>query len=354
MPAEPTVIDLEIIPKLGPHSFNREDEGDDAHFYREGRASPPLDELALKTTRELLGQLIVESNPSILDLAAGALTHLPPDLEPREVIGLGLDEPAMAANKALTETVVHDLNSNPVLPFKDRSFDIVLSTFSMAYLTRPFEVFEHVGRVLKPGGLFVVLFTNRHVRRKAVQFWIDAPEHKRSTLVRETFEIMGVFDNINTFHAIGRPRPEEDRFVDCGLPSDPIYAVWGELHGGDNSLLSPSRPVPASIVGVPLDREAIAQKEKMVSETLCCPYCDQALTPWPVPQTPFTEWACEEMFVCLNNRCPYLCRGWSVMDRQGNSGYSYRLMYNPDLKRCMPVPVPNARALREDKVLPRG
>jgi len=349
---EQEIIELDVLPRLLPDAFAREDEGDDREFYRDGRASPPLDALALQTTRALIGDLVREPHPAILDLAAGARTHLPDGLTPSRVVGVGLDEPALRDNPALTEVLVHDLNAVPALPFAPAQFDVVLSTFSLEYLTRPFDLFEQVGRVLKPGGLFLVVFSNRKVRRKAVQFWRDAPEHRRVRLVHELFLITGVFERLAQFEAVGRPRPADDAFAETGLPSDPIYAVWGDRAGADP--VRPPRPRPASIRGVPYDRDEVERRKREVGQSLRCPYCDEPLTPWPVPQTPFTEWTCEEMFVCLSNRCPYYCGGWSEMDLQGNKGYSYRLMYNPDLDRCLPTPVAGLGALRTGQALPRG
>ena len=54
--------------------------------------------------------------------------------------------------------MVHDLNREPRLPFGDASFDGVILTVSVQYLTRPVEVFREVGRILRPGGPLVVTF----------------------------------------------------------------------------------------------------------------------------------------------------------------------------------------------------
>ena len=67
--------------------------------------------------------------------------------------------------------VVHDLNYDPVLPFEDDTFDAILLTVSVQYLTRPVETFEQVNRVLKPGGVFIVSFSNRMFHTKAVRAW---------------------------------------------------------------------------------------------------------------------------------------------------------------------------------------
>ena len=68
---------------------------------------------------------------------------------------------------------------------------------------------------------------------------------------------------------------------------------------------------------------------------------------WAVPQTPFTEWDSEYMYICFNDACPYYLKSWEVMERQGNTGFCYRQMYDPLHDNLCPVPVPSARALRD-------
>lgn len=53
---------------------------------------------------------------------------------------------------------VQDLNLNPALPFKDKSFDVVLIQLSVDYLKRPLELFKEVSRVLCPGGELIVRY----------------------------------------------------------------------------------------------------------------------------------------------------------------------------------------------------
>jgi hypothetical protein len=31
------------------------------------------------------------------------------------------------------------------------------------------------------------------------------------------------------FESSGKPRPEDDKYYELGIPSDPIYAVWGKV-----------------------------------------------------------------------------------------------------------------------------
>jgi hypothetical protein len=89
------------------------------------------------------------------------------------------------------------------------------------------------------------------------------------------------------------------------------------------------------------------EKIKNIKNTKECPYCGEKMKKWAVPQGPFTEWDNEFMYICFNDVCPYLVRGWEVMAGQGNRGISYRCMYYPEKEVCMPVPIFSLQALRE-------
>jgi len=123
---------------------------------------------------------------------AGWDSHIPEDLRAREAVGLGLNENELRKNKVLSETVIHDLNKDPYLPFPDNRFDVVVNTVSVDYMTKPAEVFKEVGRVLKPGGLFLVIFSNRMFPEKAVKVWREAGEDERVLLVEDFFKEAGL------------------------------------------------------------------------------------------------------------------------------------------------------------------
>ena len=91
---------------------------------------------------------------------------------PAELVALGMNTTELAANPAATRWLVHDLNADPVLPFPDGDFDAVTCCVSVDYLTRPVEVVREVARVLRPGGPFVVTFSNRCFPTKAVHGWL--------------------------------------------------------------------------------------------------------------------------------------------------------------------------------------
>lgn len=326
-------------------AFARLDERDDAAFYARERMVAHLDATALATIEELIETLVVEERPAVLDLMASWDSHLPEGLEPREVVGLGLNEPELARNAALDRYVIHDLNRDPCLPFDDDTFDVVLNTVSVDYMTCPIEVFAEVGRILKPGGLFLVTFSNRMFPEKAVRIWRQSSEEERLMLVEDFFDHAEAFDPARVFVSKGRPRPADDKYSDRGIPSDPVYAVYAEKRGGPEH----SRPIPESYRGTPepMDKDELRRREKDVPRTMRCPHCDQKLKKWAVPNNPFIEWNSEFLYICFNDVCPYLLRGWDTLASQGVYGFSYRLMYNPESGGVGALPVYSLAAMKE-------
>jgi hypothetical protein len=277
---------------------------------------------------------------------AGWDSHIPGDLRTSKVVGLGLNENELRNNNVLSEAVIHDLNKDPRLPFPDNRFDVVINTVSVDYMTKPPEVFKEVGRVLKPGGLFLVIFSNRMFSEKAVKVWREAGEEERVLLVEDFFKDSGAFEKPMVFLSKGKPRPKDDKYAHLGIPSDPIYAVYADRKGGDP--LRGARPELTVSYGEPLDEETLAARKKTIKHTLRCPHCGERMLKWAVPENPFeATWDNDFMYICFNDACPYYVRGWDFMYREGNRGSSYRLMYNPEKNCCMPIPVPTPRALRE-------
>jgi SAM-dependent methyltransferase len=150
----------------------------------------------------------------LLDLMSSWRSHLPAGFVKQRMIGLGLNAEEMADNPDLDEYVVHNLNVDPHLPFTDNFFDGAVVTVSIQYLIRPLEVFAEVRRVLKPGALFVVLFSNRMFPTKAVRVWQVFRDERRASLIRAYFQ-----------HAGGYEEPEFHNLSPNPGFSDPLYAV---------------------------------------------------------------------------------------------------------------------------------
>lgn len=208
-------------------AFSRTGDEDDAAFYAKPRFVDHLDSTALLQVRRLYAK-VLPRGARILDLMSSVNSHLEETLEPDRVDGLGMNEDELAANPALTGRAVHDLNRMPELPYDDEVFDAVMCTVSVEYLVRPLEVFASVARVLKPGGRFVVSFSNRWFPPRAIQAWADLHPFERMGLVLEYFLQTGRFRALQTFSLAGLPRPADDKYAGQMQWSDPVYAVWGE------------------------------------------------------------------------------------------------------------------------------
>lgn len=331
---------------IGDDAFSRTDESDDEIFYSTDRFVSHIDSLALSTIETLIGELIIEENPVILDLMASWDSHIPDKLRPSKVVGLGLNEKELQRNEVLSEYLIHDLNRDPQLPFANNTFDAVINTVSVDYMVRPVSVFREAGRILKPGGLYLVIFSNRMFPDKAVKVWRESTEEERVMLVEAFFQEAECFEKPSIFISKGKPRLGDDKYAHLGIPSDPVYAVYAEKKGRDP--LRKARPEVTMSYDQPEDKDDLEQRKRAVKKTLCCPHCGDRLRKWAVTDNPFAcTWDADFLYICFNDECPYYVRGWSHMSKAGNRGVSYRLMYNPSNDCCTPIPVFSPWALRE-------
>ncbi len=335
-----------LLESLPLDAFSRADESDDAVFYARDRFVSHLDSRALATIENLIGQLLAGAEPVILDLMASWDSHIPASISPSEVVGLGLNERELARNRALDEYVLHDLNAVPDLPFADQTFDAVLCTVSIDYMVHPLAVFRDVARILKPGGLFLVTFSNRYFQAKVVKIWRHLPENERIGFVKRLFDESEQYEKPQFFVSRGLPRPRDDKYAPLGIPSDPVYAVYAGKKGARRTVRTVAGTQPN---GTPYDVEEVALRKAGVRTTLQCPYCADRLKRLEVPVTPFTEWPSEFVYVCMNDECAYFLLGWAKMTEQGGSG-SYRFMYEPTIGNCYAVPVFSKEDLKADVI----
>jgi SAM-dependent methyltransferase len=347
---KPTINTLSVKKFLGEDSFSRLDETEDSLFYSKDRFVKHLDSTALSQVKTLIKTLVKKKQPILLDLMAGWDSHLPDGLKPAKVVGLGLNANELSNNQSLTEFILHDLNVNPRLPFLDNTFDAVINTISVDYMTKPIEVFQEVSRILKPGGLFLVIFSNRMFPEKAVKIWSRSNEEARAQLVENYFKWAGGLSKTRIFVSQGGPRPKDDKYTAYGIPSDPVFAVYGFAEKDRIPLPITADDSRSHLTSREEEANDLGDRMKQVKSNLECPYCGERMKKWAVPHGPFTEWDNEFMYICFNDTCPYLVRGWEVMGRQGNPGISYRCMYYPEKDVCMPVPILTLQALKESIV----
>ena len=204
--------------------LSRMDPRGDDIFYGTPRMVQHLDDRALQTVNALYRRLIPD-RAEVLDLMASFDSHLQGvDVSGLQVLGMNPDE--LEANPLARNRIVHDLNDAPTLPQEEGSLDAVICTASIEYLTRPRDVLAETRRVLRPGGLFAVTFSNRWFPTKAIRIWSELHEFERVGMVTQWLQQAG-FAGLHTFSSRGWPRPADDRHAGETPYSDPVYAVWG-------------------------------------------------------------------------------------------------------------------------------
>ncbi|MCG6911755.1 MAG: methyltransferase domain-containing protein [Deltaproteobacteria bacterium] len=208
-------------------AFFRQDSEADTRFYQEPRFVQHIDDTAIEIIKATYGRF-VQDGMQVLDLMSSWQSHLPEGLKLDRLTGLGLNEKELRRNPLLSDVLVQDLNQSVNLPFESESFDAVLNTVSIEYLVDPMAVFEEVLRVLRPGGYFLVAFSNRWFEPKAVKVWKEIHEFERMGMVLELFSCTEGFTNLQTYSMRGLPRPHNDKYYPDMLRSDPVYIVWGQ------------------------------------------------------------------------------------------------------------------------------
>jgi len=204
---------------LPPDAFRRYDETPDEEFYKAPRLVTHIDDRAIAAVTQLYREFFTPGG-EILDLMSSWISHLPPEIEYRRVIGLGMNEVELRRNERLDSYVIQNLNTNPRLPFADAEFDGCGICVSIDYLTRPVEVLREVGRVLRVGCPTIISFSNRCFPSKAVAAWHQLDDKGHMRLVEEYLREAGNFRNVRSLDRSPRR-----------MFSDPLYAVIGESTG---------------------------------------------------------------------------------------------------------------------------
>ena len=173
-----------------------------------------IDDGAIAVISQFFREQIPE-NSEVLDLMSSWRSHWPAGHPKKRMIGLGMNDVELRDNPDLDGYVVHNVNTNLILPFENETFDAVVITVSAQYLTKPVDTFHQVGRILRPGGKFIVSFSNRMFPTKAVLIWRNSTDRGRVDLVGTYMETAESFEDIQA--SFLNP--------DNSPPNDPMYAV---------------------------------------------------------------------------------------------------------------------------------
>jgi hypothetical protein len=198
------------------------DDTDDREFYCLPRFVTHVDEKFIEQLTNLYREKL-QPNTRILDLMSSWVSHLPEEVEFAHVEGHGMNEEELSKNRKLDHYFVQNLNIDFKLPLADADFDAVLIAVSVQYLQYPEKIFAEIHRILKPGGIVIVSFSNRMFYQKAIAAWRDGTERSRVELVKKYFQSIAGFSQPEVIiHQSSTP----PLLQMLGLvSSDPFYAV---------------------------------------------------------------------------------------------------------------------------------
>ncbi|XP_078428938.1 S-adenosyl-L-methionine-dependent methyltransferases superfamily protein [Wolffia australiana] len=219
-PVEQALMNVEWPEKFPfkDEDFTRYDESPDTYFYSEPRFVTHIDDPAINALTKYYSKVFPPTNSpgiSLLDMCSSWVSHYPPGYKQDRIVGMGLNEDELKRNPVLTEYIVQDLNVNPKLPFEDNVFDVITNVVSVDYLTKPLDVFKEMNRILKPGGLAIMSFSNRCFWTKAISIWTSTGDADHSLIVGSYFHYVGGYEA-----PVGvdiSPNPGR---------SDPMYVVY--------------------------------------------------------------------------------------------------------------------------------
>lgn len=177
---------------LRPDERIKLDDTDDKLFYDYPRFVTHVDEVFIQQVTDLYRDRL-KPNTRILDMMSSWVSHLPKDISFNHIEGHGLNAEELARNPDLNHYFVQNLNENPQFPLADQDFDAVVNCVSVQYLQYPEAVFSEIHRILKPGGVAIISFSNRMFFQKAIQAWREGTEASRVELVKGYFSTIPGF-----------------------------------------------------------------------------------------------------------------------------------------------------------------
>lgn len=207
---------------LRPEDRQKLDRNQDTEFYSLPRFVTHVDSAFIDQLTNLYRDRL-QSQSRILDLMSSWVSHLPEDKQFAWVEGHGLNREELAKNPRLNHYFVQDLNQSPQLPFPDQDFDAVLIAVSIQYVEYPEAVLSEIHRLLKPGGMVIISFSNRMFYQKAIAIWREGTDLSHVQLVKAYFQGVPGF---SAPEVVAKTANIPSFWQRLGLMgSDPFYAV---------------------------------------------------------------------------------------------------------------------------------
>ncbi|KAK9896151.1 hypothetical protein P389DRAFT_171166 [Cystobasidium minutum MCA 4210] len=220
--------------------FQRMDESDDDRFYSMPRFVTHIDDRCIDALSTYYGGVLPQASssssdqrPRILDIASSWISHLPEDWGPKntEVVGIGMNEPELSKNRALSRYLVLDMNRDPQGLSRALSsgekYDAAICSVSIDYLTQPREMLADLSTILKKDAGVHLAFSNRCFPSKVVGRWLHISEDERCDMVADYFHFAGTSHDEGTLAKPGGLFRDVE-IVTVLKPSrsgDPLYVV---------------------------------------------------------------------------------------------------------------------------------
>lgn len=212
---------------LQRHQRIKLDETDDSLFYSFPRFVTHVDEGFIDQLTTLYRNRL-KPQSRVLDLMSSWVSHLPNDIAFAHIEGHGMNAEELAKNSQLDHYFIQDLNQNLKLPLSDQDFDAVLICVSIQYLQYPEAILSEIHRILKPGGITIISFSNRMFYQKAISAWREAIETDRIELVKSYINSVKI-NNLPGFNSpkVIASQSKTPLFMQMlGMGgSDPFYAL---------------------------------------------------------------------------------------------------------------------------------
>jgi len=164
--------------KLSTYDRNKSDISDDEIFYQQPRFVHHLSDSFRTRLTSLYSDYLLK-HYIILDLMSSWVSHLPPNIRYKKVIGHGMNQAELSSNQRLDSFFVQNLNKKQNMPIEDSSIDVGLIVAGWQYLQYPEMVSLELSRVIKSDSLLIISFTNRAFWTKAPNIWTYSSEEKR-------------------------------------------------------------------------------------------------------------------------------------------------------------------------------
>tara|TARA_Y100001968_G_scaffold243568_1_gene227455 strand:- start:344 stop:994 length:651 start_codon:yes stop_codon:yes gene_type:complete len=206
--------------KLSNEDRDKIDISNDEIFYQQPRYVHHLS-LSFRERLTKLYSKYICNHYVILDLMSSWVSHLPPQIKYKKIIGHGMNKSELMANRRLDKFWVQNLNETQNMPIEDSFIDIGLIVAGWQYLQYPEKVSLELSRIIKNESLLIISFTNRAFWTKSPRIWTNSSEERRIEYVKSVLSENGwIVEKI-----LKEKTYEKNLFGLYSSESDPFFSV---------------------------------------------------------------------------------------------------------------------------------